>query len=102
MQYARLITADWQIEIDKPLPPVSAVLGKSANLTVLINDEVEEKLVQEADQRESGWQHQADNPPEPEPRKRTPAPEEPEVLEGDIISPSSPEDQLAAMHPLRC
>ena len=97
MQYARLIAADWDIDTEKPLPPVSAVLGKSANLTVLINDEVDTKLVEEAEQRESGWQRQADNPPEPEPRQRTPAPEEPEVLEGDIISPSSPEDQLASM-----
>ena len=98
MQYARLITDDWDIDTEKALPPVSAVLGKTANLTVLINDEVDEKLQDEAESRATGWQKQADQHPEPEPRKATEP--EPVPLEGEIIRPSSSKDIIAAQDKL--
>ena len=97
MSYCRAIEADPSIDPGKSLPSMRSILGaNTTRVSYLTDDAVDEKLVQEAEQRATGWQHQADNPPEPEPRKRTPAPE-PEPLEGEVIRPSSPEQKIASM-----
>ena len=96
MQYARLITDDWDIDTEKPLPSLREVLGANAQRAALLTDDaVDEKLEDEAEQRKTGWDKQADHPSEPEPRKATEP--EPVPLEGEVIRPSTPKQRIASM-----
>ena len=99
MQYCRAIENDPEIDPAKSLPPVNAVLGKTANLTDLISDPTTEKLEEEAEQRETGWQKQAEMKAEPLPREPATDPE-PVPLEGDVIRPSTPKQIIAAQDKL--
>ena len=96
MKYCRAIEADTSIEPGKSLPSMRSVLGSNTSrVSYLVNDATDEKLEEEAEQRETGWKKQADNPPEPLPREPATDPE-PVPLEGDVIRPSTSKQIVVA------
>ena len=56
MQYSRAIDADPTINPGQALPSMRSVLGANPNRgSYLVNDATDDKLEDEADQREIGW-----------------------------------------------
>ena len=83
MRYAEVIDKSPTFDPSKTLPPVSAVLGKSAKLEDLTDDEMTD--------RDRAWKRQAEVQ-----ATREPAPE-PAALEGDIITPTPRKQVIASM-----